>query len=159
MDFQFEQLEPAPIRPREQQSKEIWQPRWNCFCCHDTGKVQIDLVRRVIPKYDDNRDRIPICQNCDKGQEWAHLNELGVIDMRLTFQICSSLDALAREDWRRTTQTWFEMASKQISLGTTEIAQRYNLRRRSRIQAECILKQERHGKARGDWEEIKEQEE
>lgn len=86
MDFKFEQLESWPIRPEEQQEKEIWKPTWKCFCCQDTGKVQPDLVRQVIPTYDDNRDRVPICQNCNLGQQnWAHLNDLGVIDQRLTF--------------------------------------------------------------------------
>ncbi len=157
--MEFEQLESWPIRPEEQQEKEIWSPKWNCFCCRDTGKVQLDLVRLVIPSYNDNCDRIPICQNCDKGQKnWAHLVDLGVIDQRLTFQICRKLDAYAREDWKRTTETWFEWAKKRINEGTTEISKKRNLRQRDRIQAEFILVERGHGKARGDWEEIKEEE-
>ncbi len=42
------------------------RPDWNCFCCQDTGQIQAHLVRRIIPDYDHNRDRIPICQECNK---------------------------------------------------------------------------------------------
>jgi len=157
MEFEFEPLEALRVRPEEEVDQEIWQPHWNCFCCRDTGKIQPDLVRHIIPSYNYDRDRIPMCQNCDRGDDWLHLDKLGVIDQRLSPQICRKLDAFAREDWRLTTQAWFEMAQKRISQGTTEIAQGYNVRRRDRIQAEFILSQERHGKARGDWEEIKDE--
>ncbi|WP_460202797.1 hypothetical protein [Scytonema sp. NUACC21] len=56
-------MESWSIRPEEDQEKEIWFPNWNCFCCQDTGKVQLNLARLVIPNYNDNRDRLPICQN------------------------------------------------------------------------------------------------
>lgn len=157
MEFEFEPLEALPVRPKQEVNNEIWQPRWNCFCCRDTGKIQPDLVRHIIPSYNYDRDRIPMCQNCNCGHSWLHLDGFGVIDQRLSPQICKKLDAFAREDWRRTTQAWFEMAKKRIEQGTTEIAQGYNLRRRDRIQAEFILSQELHRKARGDWKEIKEE--
>ena len=98
-----------------------------------------------------------MCQNCDKGQErWAHLNELDIIDQRLTFQICKRLDLMSREDWKQTVSAWFEMAKQRVEQSTSEIAQEHNLRRRDRNSAEFILVQEKHGIARGDWEEIKE---
>ncbi|MBW4591204.1 hypothetical protein G7B40_038965 [Aetokthonos hydrillicola Thurmond2011] len=159
-EFEFEQLQPLPVRPEQEQEKEIFQPKWHCFCCKDTGRVQPELVRRVIPSYNYDRDRIPICQNCNEGQKrWAHLNDLGIIDQRLTFQICRKLDLLSREDWKRTTEVWFEMAKKRVEEATTEISAANNMRRRARIQAEFILAQEKHGRARGDWEEIPEQDE
>lgn len=158
-NFDFEPLEPLPMRPeQEREDKEICSPKWHCFCCRDTGKVQPDLVRQVIPSYNDDRDRLPICQNCNKGHEWYHLDDLGILDMRLNPQICGKLDAYAREDWRRTTQMWFEMAKERVEKATQEIAQKGNLRKRDRIQAEFILVQEKHGKERGDWEEIEEEE-
>jgi hypothetical protein len=158
-DFSFDPLEPLPIRPEEEVEKEIWQPQWNCFCCQDTGKIQPYLVRHVIPGYNDNRDRIPICQNCNKGHDWFHLDEFGVIDTRLGPQICRKLDAIAREDWRRTTKSWFENVKQHLEQATGTIASTQNLRKRDRIQAEFILVQEKHGRERGDWEEIKDEEE
>ena len=157
MEFEFEQLPSWTVRPEEEQEKEIFQPKWNCFCCRDTGKVQPDLVQLVIPSYNYDRDRSPMCQNCDKGQlRWGHLEELGIIDQRLTFQICRKLDLISREDWRQTVSAWFEMAKLRVEQSTGEIAQARNLRRRDRISAEFILAKEKHGRERGDWEEIKE---
>ena len=33
----FEKL-PA-LSPRAPEDKEIWKPRWHCFCCHDSGFI------------------------------------------------------------------------------------------------------------------------
>jgi len=160
MEFEFEQLPSWTVRPEEEQEKEIFQPKWQCFCCQDSGKVSPNLVRRVIPNYNYDKDRLPICQNCNEGQtRWGHLNELGVIDQRLTFQICRKLDLMSREDWKQTVSAWFEMAKQRVEQSTGEIAQEHNLRRRDRIQAEFILAKEKHFKARGDWEVVKEDEE
>ncbi len=154
----FAPLEPLPVRPDEEAEKEIRHPFWHCFCCQDTGKIQPHLVRRVIPSYNYERDRLPICQNCHKGHDWFHLNDLGVIDTRLGPQICRKLDSLAREDWRLTAQAWFEMMKQRLEQATGEITAEHNLRKRDRIQAEFILVQEKHGRARGDWEEIEDSE-
>ncbi|MDF5720212.1 MAG: hypothetical protein PUP91_06925 [Rhizonema sp. PD37] len=155
----FDLLEPLPVRPDEVAEKEIWHPLWHCFCCQDTGKIQLNLVRRVIPSYNYERDRLPICQNCHKGHDWFHLNDLGVIDTRLGPQICRKLNNIAREDWRLTTQIWFEMVKQRLENATEEITSEHNLRRRDRISEEFILAKKKHELARGDWEEIEEDEE
>ena len=157
-DFNFDPLEPLPMRPEEEVEKEIWQPSWNCFCCQDTGKIQPHLVSRVVPNYNYDRDRLPICQNCNKGHDWFGLDKFGVIDTRLGPQICRKLDSLAREDWRLTAQAWFEMVKQRLEDATGEIAREHNLRRRDRISEEFILAKKKHELARGDWEEIKEKE-
>lgn len=159
MEFEFEPLEPLPVRPeKEEQEKEIWQPNWNCFCCQDTGRIQLLLVQRVIPDYDYDRDKIPVCQLCNKGRDWLHLKDKGILDTRISFDTCRKLDSLAREDWKHTTQMWFEWAKKRIMQGINDVAQKYNTRKRDRIQEEFILAQRNHAKARGDWSEIKEEE-
>jgi len=98
------QLPPEPMRPEEEkpEGKEVFYPSWQCFCCQDTGKVQPHLVRHVIPAYNYDRDRLPVCQNlgCKKGANFFHLQ--GCIDMRLTAEICQELDRINREDWRQT---------------------------------------------------------
>lgn len=156
MDFEFEPLEPAPTRVEEECEKKIWQPQWKCFCCQDTGKIQPLLIRRVIPKYDYNRDRLPICQLCSKGRDWLHLKDEGIIDTRITFDTCRKLDIMAREEWKRTTLQWFEHAQKRVEQGTTEISQKRNLRQRDRTQTELVLAQTKHAKARSNCEEINE---
>lgn len=100
------QLPSEPIRPEtEDTDTETWQPSWNCFCCQDTGKVQPLLARLVIPDYNYDRDRLPICQSpgCDHGSNWGHLGNNN-IDMRFTSLICQQLDMHCREDWRQSTE-------------------------------------------------------
>jgi hypothetical protein len=38
-----------PMRPDKEPGAEveIWQPRWNCFCCHDSGIVHHHLAALV----------------------------------------------------------------------------------------------------------------
>lgn len=154
-------LLPAPTRPEEEQKegKEIFQPKWNCFCCHDTGKIQHHLVRLIIPEYNYDRDRLPVCQfpGCDLGTNYLHLEDS--VDIRLDGAICQELDRISREDWRRSVENWFAAAKERFDQKTIEIAQTTNLRKRDRTQEECVLAQERHAKARGDWEIMKEEEE
>lgn len=103
------QLPPEPMRPEEEnpEGKEIFHPTWQCFCCQDTGKVQPHLVRYVIPAYNYDRDRLPVCQapDCLASANYLHLQ--GCIDMRLTAEICQELDRISREDWRQTQKRQF----------------------------------------------------
>ncbi len=152
------ELPPLPMRPEEEKpDQEIFYPKWECFCCQDTGKVQPYLVRRIIPHYDYQRDRLPICQqdNCKANDAWVQL-PIENLDTRFTRDICKQLDTLAREEWQSTRLAWFEMVKQRLEQATDEIAQERNLRMRDRIQAEFILVQEKHGRERGDWKEIKE---
>ena len=49
-----------PMRPDQESGAEpeIWQPDWNCFCCHDSGLVYDHLAALVIDGYDGNRDKL-----------------------------------------------------------------------------------------------------
>lgn len=128
----FPQLEPMIVRPEELEDKEIWQPSWKCFCCQDTGKVQPHLVRLVMPSYDYERDRIPICQLCSAGDKLYHLTEFGVIDTRFETLLCKKLDYLAREEWQTATREQFAIAKKRIQLSTSVVAQNHSLTRKNR---------------------------
>lgn len=130
----FPQLEAQPVRPEEIGDKEIWQPSWKCFCCQDTGKVQNHLVKLVMPDYDYDRDRIPICQLCNAGDKLYHLVEFGVIDTRFETMLCKKLDTLARDEWSQATQEQFQIAKKRVGLITDEIATAHSLTRRKRTQ-------------------------
>lgn len=130
----FPQFEPLPVRPEQEGDKEIWQPSWKCFCCQDTGKVQPHLVRLVMPSYNYNRDRIPICQACSAGNTLLHLIEFGVIDTRFETMLCQKLDRFAREEWSKATQEKFAIAKKKVQLATSEVAQTRSLRKGSRTQ-------------------------
>jgi hypothetical protein len=130
----FPQFEPLTVRPEEEKDKEIWQPSWNCFCCQDTGKVQAHLVRLIMPSYNYDRDRLPICQLCSCGDKLYHLTEFGVIDTRFEMMLCKKLDKVAREEWRNATQEQFAIAKKRIELATDEFSQNHTLTKKNRTQ-------------------------
>lgn len=129
----FPQLEPMIVRPEEEiEDKEIWQPSWKCFCCQDTGKVQPHLVRLIMPSYNYERDRLPICQLCGEGDKLYHLESLGVIDTRLETLLCKKLDHLARKQWQETTREQVAIAKKKMQLATEEAAKSLSLRHGNR---------------------------
>ena len=124
----FERL---PVNPKnEEEDKELWQPNWKCFCCHDTGRIYPTLVRLIIADYDYDKDKIPVCQNCNAGSNWMHLQSM--IDTRIDFKICRHLDKFERDNWKRTTVQQFEIIKKRIGLVTDEIAQSHSLTKNNR---------------------------
>ncbi|MEH2252308.1 hypothetical protein [Nostoc sp.] len=141
MNNELPKFERSPVNPRnEEEDKEIWQPSWKCFCCHDTGRIYPTLVRLVITDYDYDKDKIPICQNCNAGSNWMHLQLM--IDTRIDFKICRHLDKFERENWKRTTQQQFEIVKKQVGLVTNKIAQAHSLTSANRTQNDdCEVQQ------------------
>ncbi|MFB2832921.1 hypothetical protein [Floridanema evergladense] len=96
----------------ENEDKEIWQPKWNCFCCHDSGIVNGNLVRLVIPDYKALSDKRPLCQNCEVSDRF-HSDDLPEYiaashDYRFTREICKYLDEFGRKDWSETLKLWHE---------------------------------------------------
>jgi len=77
------------MRPEKEPGAEveIWQPDWNCFCCHDSGIVHHYLAALVIDGFDSNLDKLPRFLAPS-------------VDYRLTADICQELDAIERENWR-----------------------------------------------------------
>lgn len=89
--------------PSVNPDKEIWQPRWRCFCCQDSGIVRSPGL--VIEDYNATEDLPVVCQKpgCLAG---THL--IGrELDERFTAVICTKLDAISREDWKRTVEQKF----------------------------------------------------
>ncbi|MBD2245163.1 hypothetical protein [Nostoc sp. FACHB-888] len=119
-------FERSPILPNEVEDKEIWRPGWNCFCCQDTGQIQAHLVRRIIPDYDHNRDRIPVCQGCNKFDR-HNLMEYGVLDTRFDLFLCKKLDAISRSEWKKVTEKKFEKYKKQLDIATSQISKSHSL--------------------------------
>lgn len=120
-------FERSPINEQtENDDKEIWQPSWHCFCCQDTGQIQRHLVQLIIPDFNPNRDRIPVCQGCNKFDNY-HLKEYGVLDLRFDLYLCKKLDAIARDTWKRTTQEQFEKYKKRLEIATGAISQAHSL--------------------------------
>ncbi|WP_138504415.1 hypothetical protein [Nostoc sp. PA-18-2419] len=121
---QFERL---PFNEKtENEDREIWQPNWNCFCCQDTGQIQAHLVRLIIADYDHNRDRIPVCQGCNKFDR-HNLMEYGVLDTRFDLFLCKKLDRISRDNWKQITQKQFEKYRNQLNVETSKISQSHSL--------------------------------
>ncbi|QFS50623.1 hypothetical protein [Nostoc sphaeroides] len=119
-------FERSPILPNVEEDKEIWQPRWHCFCCQDTGQIQAHLVSLIIPDYDPNRDRIPVCQGCNKFDR-HNLRDYGVLDTRFDLFLCKKLDAISRADWKQVKELQFEKYKNLLDIATDQIAKTHSL--------------------------------
>jgi hypothetical protein len=126
----------------EYAGRPLWQPRWKCFCCHDSGIVNPHLAALVVSGYDPDQDKIPLCQNphCNAGDRFLHSQELEAsLDMRFTSTICQQLDAFHREDWRQCTQQQFERV-----INIQEIARSCSMRKGDRTSSETMLADQKH---------------
>ncbi len=121
--------------------KEIWQPGWNCFCCHDTGIVVSHLATLAIDGYDYNRDKFPRCVNpgCKAGDHWDSEALTDSIDYRISAATCQKLDAIEREDWRQT--------ARRHQINIRALAKVLSLRKRDRTSSEEMEAQRRHEEA------------
>ncbi|MHC5747779.1 MAG: hypothetical protein ACYTXT_39175 [Nostoc sp.] len=152
----FERL---PINDKtERDDKEIWQPRWHCFCCQDTGQIQAHLVRLIISDYDPHRDRIPVCQGCNKFNK-HNLRDYGVLDTRFDLFLCKKLDAISRSEWKNVTEKQFEKYKKQLYIATNQISKSHSLASSDRTSNDdrevAQRKSEVEGISREQWKEMK----
>jgi hypothetical protein len=138
------QLKREPIRPElegDGADKEIWQPRWKCFCCHDNGLVELRLIELVIPDYNHHLDKPVICQNfrCEAGEIYrGDFN----YDQRFTGGICAELDRKNRDDWRRTIESQFERIQNSVKDTAREMS--FKRTQRSRTRSEEEIAKKRH---------------
>lgn len=58
---------------------------------------------------------------------------LGVIDTRFEFSLCKKLDAIARDQWRLTTQKQFDIIKKRVDVASSEIAKTHSLTKGDRL--------------------------
>ncbi|MDJ0713873.1 MAG: hypothetical protein QNJ54_06605 [Prochloraceae cyanobacterium] len=153
-------LDRLPMRSSSEiEDKEIWTPSWNCYCCEDSGLVKSSLVKLVIPDFNFDRDKLPLCQNdgCYKSDYFETELLSGCLDRRLTPDICRTLDHIARADWKETIEqrrrglpgkkrsARSEVSSEQggtKQIDFSEVVK--SLRKRSRTSEEEFLSQRRH---------------
>lgn len=142
----FKKLQPLTLR-RECEpdyEKEIWQPNWRCFCCHDTGFVLDRLAAHVIEGYKGGLHKIVRCQATECQAEIGEtLEASGTLDNRLTNDICDHLDSLERENWRQTLFQQHELRKKALGL-VDELAQRKSMRLRQRTPTEEMEVRRKH---------------
>ena len=129
-------------------SPVIWQPSWNCFCCHDTGTVNPHLARLIVEGYQLEKDKIPRCQNpcCNAGENLDSLDS-DMVDYRFTSAICQHLDAIHREDWQQTTQNKADIFQGKVA----KLSQQKSLRKNERTSTEEMIAQQKHAAVLNGW--------
>ncbi|BDA71515.1 hypothetical protein CAL7716_056810 [Calothrix sp. PCC 7716] len=136
-------------------------PRWNCFCCRDTGIVRYHLAKYAIRDYDPKRDANPICQRCGLGSRWMHLK--GNIDMQISKDTCEKLDTWDRKNWEESLQDLLEnnQVNKDFVDNTVAvIATSKSIRRRARTHEENQNAQYKHQLVSSDrYEAVQSEEE
>lgn len=142
--MQFEKLPPLVVRPEmEEVDIEIWQPHWNCFCCHDSGIVKPHLASLVIEGYDWDKHKLPLCQKpgCSHSSRYSTSQILSDnSDARIKPLTCKKLDEFERETWRKT----MFVHGQRIREETEELAREKSLRYRNRTHLEQQYAEERH---------------
>ncbi|MEC4887978.1 MAG: hypothetical protein SAL70_42720 [Scytonema sp. PMC 1070.18] len=153
------QLPPQDTRPEDEPEyeKETWQPSWQCFCCHDSGRVVPHLARLVIPDYNYTRHKLPRCQNpgCTFGNYWDSEGLADSVDYRFTSDLCQELDLLEREDWKQFTP----VTPRRVIERIREVAKQKSRRRRDgqsptfgdRNSTEDMIAKQRHQQALSGW--------
>lgn len=84
--------------PSQNYKLENLEPEIKCYCCNDTGKIQPYLVKMVIPEYNPDTDKQPICQKseCNLGLKYTTLIELGLVDTRFNHNMCQELHEIGK---------------------------------------------------------------
>lgn len=144
MEFELPQLSRMPQRPEKDPGVEIeiWQPGWQCYCCHDTGIIVPHLVRKLILDYNENRDKFPRCKKpgCSSGSHYDSEALIDSVDNRVDAFTCKKLDELERQTWRDTLFIHGQRAKQSAE----ELAREMSLRRRDRTEEEQYLAEENH---------------
>lgn len=143
MKTMFDKLAPMVVRPEAQaQDVEIWQPQWQCFCCHDSGIIRPHLAQMVIDGYQWDKHKLPLCQKpgCRMGSHYYSEAMSATTDTRVLPPICKKLDEIERDNWNRTVQSHWQRAKQSAS----ELARDMSLRKRDRTQAEQQQAEENH---------------
>lgn len=150
----FEKFDPIPTHPNEESTDhEIFFPKWNCFCCEDSGIVRSHLVRLVIPRFNWRRDKLPQCNNCNAHLKKPNLVKYGVIDNRFDLKICAKLDRLCREDWANFARNQQRnLLANRAQQAAIEIAQKKSLRKRDRTPYEDLAQTQKHQWKRENWD-------
>lgn len=146
----IEKLSPLPMRKEDEQGdeeKELWQPRWDCFCCADTGIVRPHLAALALDGYNPKRHKFPRCVSpgCKAGSEWDGEALRASIDYRISSLTCQKLDAIEREGWRGAIKQTLEAIQKKKSIET--LAKELSIRKSDRTPDEQSNAQMRHESA------------
>ena len=142
----FKKLKPIPLRPEcsPDYEKQVWQPSWCCYCCHDTGFVIDRLAAKVIEGYVAGVHKIPRCQASRCIAEIGEtLEASGSLDERLTPELCDYLDDLERENWAHSLKEQHQLRKKALGL-VDELAVRKSMRLRRRTLEEEMEVRKKH---------------
>ena len=142
----FKKLQPIPLRPEcePDYDKQVWQPNWYCFCCHDTGFVIERLATYVIEGYIRGQHKIVECRATSCQAEIGEtLRASGTLDRRLTPDICDHLDCMERQEWAQTVEKQSQLRKQALGL-VDELSERKSTRLRRRTPAEEMEVRRKH---------------
>ena len=85
-------LNPLPAR---KQDREMWSPRWQCYCCHDTGLVPSS--HHLAELVGENYPYAVRCNasGCSAGREFGQ-----EVDTRAPADWCDEVARRVRADWQ-----------------------------------------------------------
>lgn len=152
--MKFKKLSPIPTHPNEEATeKKIFFPKWNCFCCEDTGIVRTHLVRLVMPDFNWNRDKLPQCTNCQAILKYPAFTKFGILDNRFSLKICAELDKKSREDWAVFAKNQQRnLLAQKAQQAAIELASDKSLRKRDRSPNENLAQHQKHQYIRENWD-------
>jgi hypothetical protein len=142
----FKKLKPIPMRPESKPDydKRLWQPSWDCFCCHDTGFVIDRLAAYVIEGYVGGQHKIARCRSSKcQAQIGETLESSGSLDDRLTREICDDLDNLERSEWAQSLSKKVELR-RQAKGMVDELSEGKSMRLRRRTCQEEMEVRRKH---------------
>lgn len=118
---------------------EIWKPKWNCFCCHDNGIINLRLAKLVLEDYDHNKDKFPKCQatKCKAGQHYNSPNLFDSVNYDIDPETCNELDKKERDYWN---DTVFDKHQNIVN----KLAKDFNMREKDRSQLEQEQAEQNH---------------
>lgn len=99
----------TPMHPEKEAEveTEIWQPNWNCFCCHDSGIIAPHLASMIIDGYNFDKDKLPRCvaPGCRSGSQYDSDALRQSVDYQVDALTCQQLASIERDDWIQITKT------------------------------------------------------
>lgn len=107
----------SEIQADKLNGEQLWFPRWDCFCCADTGFIKDLLIKFVIPDYNPWTDKIPVCSNCSvihKKNFFDPANSIqSSLDTRIDRATCQQLHEYNLSVWKRWQKIDYQKTLKQ----------------------------------------------
>lgn len=142
--FDFKLPRNELVTPNQQQPT-IKERKINCYCCYDGGLIPSRLVKLVVPDYNEQKDKQPICQRiqCGKSSKFISLLEMQVLDTRFSHDICQKIHDFEKAEMSNAKNT------KPTNLNINSLTEKMKMPKASGQTLKDALEWERTGKGKG----------